>query len=140
MSIENIFNISASAMTAQQLRLTSTASNLSNADVATNSADTAYKARYPVFSAVQSAVTDAMEQQTAGVQVDGMYESPAEIRKQYQPGHPRADQDGFVYYSNVNTVEEMTNLISASRSYEMNAQVLNTAKSLMLRTLQLGQS
>ena len=140
MTIENIFDISGSAMTAQQLRMTTTASNLSKADMTTGSANSAYKARYPIFSAAQSAVNSSLMEQIGGVKIEGIYESNTEARKSYQPGHPIADENGYVYYSNVNPIEEMTNLISASRSYEMNAQVLTTAKTLMLRTLQLGQS
>lgn len=139
MSLQKIFDIAGSGMSAQQVRMTTTASNLSNAEVAAGSADQAYKARYPVFSAIQQAVNAAHNDASTGVKVDGIYQSETEARKQYQPGHPLADKDGFVYYPNVNAAEEMANLISASRSYQMNAQVLNTTKTLLLRTLQLGQ-
>lgn len=135
MSLFNIFDIAGSGMSAQMVRLNTTASNISNADTASSSVDRTYRARYPLFSTV---MTGEMGQQAAGVEVKGIVESNAPLRPQYSPNHPMADEQGYVYYPNVNVVEEMANMMSASRSYETNVQVINTSKQLMTKTLQLG--
>ncbi len=135
MSLFNIFDIAGSGMSAQMVRLNTTASNISNADTASSSVDRTYRARYPVFSTVMAG---EMGQQAAGVEVKGIVESSAPLRPQYSPNHPMADEQGYVYYPNVNVVEEMANMMSASRSYETNVQVINTSKQLMTKTLQLG--
>ncbi len=135
MSLFNIFDIAGSGMSAQMVRLNTTASNISNADTASSSVDQTYRARYPLFSTV---MTGEMGQQAAGVEVKGIVESSAPLRPQYSPNHPMADEQGYVYYPNVNVVEEMANMMSASRSYETNVQVINTSKQLMTKTLQLG--
>lgn len=139
MSIDKIFDIAGSGMSAQTLRLTTTASNLTNADVAASNPDETYKARYPVFQGFQVELDQAFAKSEVGVQVQQIMESDTPARKMYQPGHPQADKEGYVYYPDINVAEQMANLISASRSYQLNAQVLNTTKQLMLRTLQLGQ-
>lgn len=135
MSLFNIFDIAGSGMSAQMVRLNTTASNISNADTASSSVERTYRARYPLFSTV---MTGEMGQQAAGVEVKGIVESNAPLRPQYSPNHPMADEQGYVYYPNVNVVEEMANMMSASRSYETNVQVINTSKQLMTKTLQLG--
>lgn len=139
MALNAIFDIAGSAMTAQSMRLTTTASNMSNADVVASSAAKAYRPRYPIFASVQSEANGFFEDSKPGVKVAGILESSAQPLKRYQPNHPMADKEGYVYAPNVNVVEEMTNMISASRSYQMNIEVMNTAKELMMRTLQLGQ-
>ena len=135
MSSFKIFDIAGSAMSAQSARLNTVASNLANADSVSGSADGAYKARMPVFKAM----TGPGESDTAGVQVLGIVESNAQAEKRYEPGHPLADAEGYVYAPNVNVVEEMVNMISASRSYQSSVDVMNTAKDLALRTLTLGK-
>jgi len=137
MPLSTIFDIAGSAMSAQSVRLNTVASNLANADSVATSPATAYRARNPVFSAVMQGMGRNTE--SVGVKVQGVTESQAPINKQYQPGHPLADATGFVYTTNVNPVEEMANMISASRSYQNNVEVLNTSKQLMLSTLKLGQ-
>ncbi|VAW87200.1 Flagellar basal-body rod protein FlgC [hydrothermal vent metagenome] len=137
MSLFNIFDIAGSGMSAQMVRLNTTASNISNADTASSSVDRTYRARYPLFSTV---MTGEMGQQAAGVKVKGIVESNAPLRPQYSPNHPMADEQGYVYYPNVNVIEEMANMMSASRSYETNVQVINTSKQLMMKTLQLGRN
>lgn len=133
MSLFSIFNVSSSAMSAQSLRLNATASNMANADAVATKPEDAYKAREPVFQQV-------MEQNGGvGVRVSGMTQSNAANPALYEPGNPLADKDGYVYSSNVNPVEEMVNMLSASRSYQTNVQMMDTAKNLALRTLQLGQ-
>lgn len=126
-------------MSAQSLRLTTTASNMSNANVVSGSPETAYRPRYPLFSAIQSEASESIFSKQPGVEVSEVIESDRAPLMRYQPSHPLANDKGYVYLPNVNIVEEMTNMISASRSYQMNAEVLNTTKQLMSKTLQLGQ-
>ncbi len=137
MDLYNVMDIAGSALSAQSVRLNTTASNLANADSIASSIDQTYRARHPVFQAVQAAVNGQME--TQGVRVRGVVESSAPPRPRYEPNHPMADDKGYVYAPNVNLVEEMANMISASRSYQTNVQVANTAKQMLARTLQLGQ-
>ena len=145
MALFNIFNIAGSGMSAESVRLNTVASNLANADSVGSSPATAYKARYPVFQAIQSSLmspgagADPAQAADAAVQVRGIVESTAAGTASYQPGNPLADANGYVYNSNVNVVEQMADMISASRSYQNDAQVLETSKSLMLDTLKLAQ-
>ncbi|WP_406666953.1 flagellar basal body rod protein FlgC [Gallaecimonas sp. GXIMD1310] len=133
-----IFDVAGSAMSAQSVRLNTTASNLANANSVSSSAGATYRARQPVFAAE---LNNAMggQQDSVGVKVMGIVESKKPLVKEYNPDHPMADKDGFIYKPNVNVVEEMTNMISASRSYQTNVQVTDVAKQMLLRTLQLGQ-
>lgn len=134
MSLFRIFDISGSALHAQTVRLNTTASNMANAESASSSTATTYRARYPVFAAqLQTA-----EDEAAGVDVLGIVESQTPLRREYRPDHPLADQDGYINLPNVNPVEEMANMISASRSYQSNVEVLNTSKQMLMRTLSLG--
>ncbi|MEM8983244.1 MAG: flagellar basal body rod protein FlgC [Pseudomonadota bacterium] len=135
MSMLNVFDIAGSGMTAQSVRLNTTASNLANAGDVAGSADSAYRAKQPVFSAVYDTFGDGAN---VAVRVTGITESNAPVRALYQPEHPDADADGNVWVSNVNAVEEMVNMLSASRSYQNNIEVLQTSKDLLLRTLSLG--
>jgi flagellar basal-body rod protein FlgC len=145
MALFNIFNIAGSGMSAESVRLNTVASNLANADSVSSSPDTAYKARYPVFQAIQASLmspsggTDPAQAADAAVKVNGVVESTAAGTARYEPGNPLADGNGYVYSSNVNVVEQMADMISASRSYQNDAQVLETSKSLMLDTLKLAQ-
>ena len=140
MSLNTVFDIAGSALVAETTRLASSASNMSNANVVTGSPEDTYRAQYPVFQEVQEESQQWMNNQIrAGVAVPQFYESQAEPVKQYQPNHPLADKDGFVYSPNINYVEEMANIISASRAYQMDLEMLNTTKQLIQRTLQLGQ-
>lgn len=135
MSSFRIFDIAGSALSAQSVRLNTVASNLANADALASDATQAYRARMPVFQARP----DASAPETASVSVLGVVESTAPALKRHAPGHPMADAEGYVYAPNVNVVEEMVNLISASRSYQSNIEVMNTAKELALSTLNLGR-
>ncbi|MDO9003656.1 MAG: flagellar basal body rod protein FlgC [Aquabacterium sp.] len=134
MSMFSIFNVSGSAVSAQSQRLNVVASNLANADTVAGPDRAPYKARQVVFT-----TTPMGEVGTAGVTVSNITEDNTPGRKVLDPKHPQADAEGYVTYSNVNAVEEMVNMISASRSYQNNIEVMNTAKSLLLKTLQLGQ-
>ena len=138
MSMLNIFNVSGSAASAQSQRLNVVASNLANADTVAGPDGQAYKARQVMF---QTQLMGAGNSATAaGVAVSAITEDQSAGRRVHDPKHPAADAEGYVTYSNVNAVEEMVNMISASRSYQSNIEVMNTAKSLLLKTLQMGQS
>ncbi|MDI9819481.1 MULTISPECIES: flagellar basal body rod protein FlgC [unclassified Legionella] len=140
MSLNNIFDIAGSALVAETTRLTTSASNMSNANVVTGKPEDTYKAQYPVFRTVQDQAQQWMDNQVkAGVEVTAIYESEAEALKQYEPSNPLADEQGFVYAPNINYVAEMANIISASRAFQMSLEMLNTTKQLIQRTLQLGQ-
>ena len=138
MGMMNIFNVSGSAASAQSQRLNVVASNLANADTVAGPNGQAFKARQVTFQ-TQLMGEIANDPTAAGVRVSNVSEDPTPGRRVHDPKHPGADADGYVTYSNVNAVEEMVNMISASRSYQNNIEVMNTAKSLLLKTLQLGQ-
>lgn len=137
MSLSNIFEIAGSALTAQSQRLNVVASNLANADSATSSTGQPYKARQVVFAA--AAPDGGGDGTVGGVQVAGVVEDPSPMKQVYDPKNPLADEKGYVTMPNVNVVEEMVNMISASRSYQNNADMMNTAKALMIKTLSIGQ-
>ena len=145
MSLFSVFNVAGSGMAAQSTRLNTVASNLANADSVSSTPEGAYRAREPLFSAVKSqlgAGTHAAGEgaaQAEGVQVLGITQSQAAIPSRYEPGNPMADANGYVYASNVNPVDELVNMISASRSYQQNVEVMNTTKQLLIKTLNLGQ-
>jgi len=134
MSLFQIFSISGSAASAQTQRLNAVASNLANADALATADGQSYKARQVLFQTVN--LGDSL---SSGVQVSGVQEDNSPARRVLSPGHPSADAQGYVTYSNVNPVEEMVNMMSASRSYQNNIEVMNTAKNLLLKTLSLGQ-
>lgn len=157
MALGTIFDIAGTGMNAQSLRLNTTASNLANAQSASSSVDEVYRSRQPVFAAIAQQEMASLrgslggvgeggysqnEQDAgagAGVQVMGIVESDAPLQRRYEPSHPKADADGYVFYPNVNPVEEMANMISASRSFQMNVEVMNSAKQMVQRVLTLGQ-
>ena len=134
MSLFNIFNVAGSAMSAQAQRLNVVSSNLANADSVTSSNGQPYKAKQVVFSAVPVAVTAS-----TGVKVSDVVEDANPPKLMYDPKHPLADEKGYVAMPNVNVVEEMVNMISASRSYQTNVETMNAAKSMLMKTLTLGQ-
>jgi flagellar basal-body rod protein FlgC len=136
MSSFRIFDIAGAGMSAQSVRLNTVASNLANAESVTGDPATVYRARHPVFQA--QAPQNAGDEGTS-VSVQGIVESTAAPDKRYDPGNPLADGQGYVYAPNVNSVEEMVDMISASRSYQNNVEVMNTARSMLLATLKLGQ-
>ncbi|TQV75303.1 flagellar basal body rod protein FlgC [Aliikangiella marina] len=139
MSLYDIFNISGSGMAAQSVRLNTTASNIANADSVASSSGEVYKARHPVFQTVMNGLSTSNGAPDGGVSVVGVIESQAEAIARYQPQNPLADEQGFVYAPNINLVEEMANMISASRSYQTNVQVANLTKNLLNKTLTLGR-
>ncbi|HLJ37280.1 MAG TPA: flagellar basal body rod protein FlgC [Steroidobacteraceae bacterium] len=142
MSSFKVFDIAGAGLSAQSVRLNTVASNLANADSVSGDPSTVYKARHPVFQAVQAAVGAAAAAQGASggasVRVAGIVESQAPAIVRNDPGNPLADAQGNVYAPNVNVIEEMTDMISASRAYQNDVEVMSTAKDLMLATLKLG--
>ena len=140
MSLFNVFNTAGSALNAQTIRLNTTASNLANAESVNGDATKVYRARHPVFQAMMNTADAGFDDQDAatGVRVLGIVESTAAPLKTYQPDHPLADKDGFVYTSNVNSIEEMTNMISANRSFATNIEAINTARDLLLKVISMG--
>jgi flagellar basal-body rod protein FlgC len=137
MSLFSIFNVAGSGMAAQSLRLNTVASNLANADSVASTPEGAYRSREPLFAAVKNQQDSNAAGE--GVQVLGVTESQAAIPSRYEPGNPLADTDGYVYSSNVNPVDELVNMISASRSYQNNVEVMNSTRQLMQKTLDLGK-
>jgi flagellar basal-body rod protein FlgC len=138
MSSFKIFDIAGSALSAQSVRLNTVASNLANANTVSGDKESVYKARYPVFEAVIAGIgRDAGS--TASVRVTEVIESEKAPLARYEPGNPVADADGFVYAPDINPVEQMVDMISASRSYQNNIEVMNSSKEMLLATLRLGQ-
>lgn len=153
MSLFNVFDIAGSGLAAQSIRLNTTASNLANADSVASDQTKAYRARVPVFEAVlrQAAMGGGMMDTSysntgndatgdaVGVRVLGVIESQAPIAKRYEPGNPLADATGYVYSSNVNTVEALADMISASRTFQSNVEAINTSRDLLLKTISMGR-
>ncbi|WP_320826747.1 flagellar basal body rod protein FlgC [Reinekea sp.] len=146
MSLGNIFDISGSGMNAQSIRLNTTASNLANAQSVSSSLEETYRARKPIFQNIQSDYMDRgmmpvdMDHDVGnGVKVAAIIEKDGPLDVRYEPTHPFADEEGYVYYPNVNVVEEMADMMSASRSFTVNVEVFNTAKTMMQKTLTMGK-
>ena len=133
MSLFNVFGIAGSGMSAQSVRLNLTASNIANSESVASSPEQAYRARHPVFRTILN------EAAAGGVRTAAVVEDKKAGAMRYDPEHPLADDQGYIYASNVNPVEEMANMISASRSFQQNVEVMNTSKELLLRTLRLGE-
>ncbi|MBL4608023.1 MAG: flagellar basal body rod protein FlgC [Pseudomonadales bacterium] len=144
MSLFNVLDISSTGMNAQTIRLNTTASNIANADSVASSVDKTYRARHPIFAVraqdlAASPISGDSAESGSGVDVLGIVESNAPLQLRYQPDHPAANEQGYVSYPNVNIVEEMANMMSASRSFETNVEVANSAKQMLQRILTLGQ-
>ena len=137
MGLFSIFDVSGSAMSAQTVRLNTVASNMANSEVVSSTEAGAYHARQPVFSAVMKAIGG--DPAIVPVEISGIVESDAPLRREYQPHHPLADEQGYVFMPNVNVVEEMANMISASRGYETSIEVMEASKRMLQQTLALGQ-
>jgi len=138
MSLFNVMSISSTGMEAENVRLNTTASNIANANSVSSSYDETYRARHPVFAAeLQRAMGD--QSKGVGVEVKGIVESDEPLQVEYAPHNPMADEEGYIYKPNVNIVEEMANMMSASKAYETNVQVADTTKKIFRRVLQLGQ-
>ncbi len=138
MSMFRVFDVAGSALAAQTVRMNTTASNLANANSVSSSVETTYRARQPIFKAMLDEAKGGGGA-SVGVNVEGIVESQEPLQRRYDPSHPMANADGYIFMPNVNVVEEMANMMSASRSYQTNVEVMNTAKQLALRTISLGQ-
>lgn len=147
MSLASVFNIAGTGMSAQTTRLNTVASNIANAESVSSSIDQTYRARHPVFATVfqQSqgsgggSLFAEQDEAGSGVQVLGIVEDQSNLDMRYEPNHPAANEDGYVFYPNVNVVEEMADMISASRAFQTNAEMMNTAKTMLQKVLTLGQ-
>ncbi|WP_101759996.1 flagellar basal body rod protein FlgC [Oceanicoccus sp. KOV_DT_Chl] len=148
MSLSSVFDIAGMGMSAQSIRLNTTASNLANAQSASSNTSEVYRARHPVFETMRrdlmhgddfNVMPSVDDDASMGLRVSGIVESDAPLQRRYEPNHMKADEDGYVYYPNVNVVEEMADMISASRSFQINVEVMNSAKTMMQRVLTLGQ-
>ena len=136
MSLFKVLDISATGMHVQTVRLNTIASNMANVDSISSNADETYRAKEPVFQTILDAETG---RPTGGVRIKEIVENQAPLKMEYNPNHPMANEEGYIYRPNVNVVEQMANMLSASRTYETNIEVMNTSKQLLLRTLQLGK-
>lgn len=135
MSLFSVFDTAGSALSAQSVRLNTISSNLANIDTVASSAEDAYRARYPVFSAV----LNGQSKSAVAVQVDRIAEGTAAPRRELVPSHPKADAEGFIYSADISAVDEMANMLSASRSFQSNIEAMNTTKQMLLQTLNLGK-
>lgn len=140
MSLFSVFNIAGSALNAQTIRLNTTASNLANAESVDGDPAKVYRARHPVFQTMLDTADTSLDGEgaAAGVRVLGVVESKAPAAMRYEPNNPQANKDGYIYASNVNEIEEMTNMISANRSFSTNVEAINTARDLLLKTISMG--
>lgn len=139
-----IFDVAGQGMSAQSIRLNTISSNMANASSVSSNVNETYRARQPLFEtvmgdALDDVVFDDSEYQTAGVRVSEIVQSQKPLEQKYEPSHPMANDDGYIFLPNVNMVQEMANMISASRTYQMNTQMLNTAKQMMQETIRLGR-
>ena len=147
MSLSQVFNIAGTGMSAQSTRLNTISSNIANAETVSSSIDQTYRARHPVFATVYQGAAEGdrgslfadQQEPGAGVEVLGIVEDKSSLMPRYEPNHPMADANGYVYYPNVNVVEEMADMISANRAFQTNVDMMNTAKQMMQRVLTLGQ-
>ncbi|MBT2987883.1 MAG: flagellar basal body rod protein FlgC [gamma proteobacterium symbiont of Ctena orbiculata] len=137
MSLFKIFDTAASGMSAQSLRLNLVSSNMANADAVSSSIEQTYRARQPVFQTLLDQTNP--DAASTGVRMAGVVESQAPLIQEFAPEHPLANEEGYIFRPNVNMVEEMANMLSASRSYQGNTEVANAAKHLLLATLRMGQ-
>ncbi len=140
MALDNLFNIAGSALNAQTARMNATASNLANAGAVAASDKDAFRAKRTVFKTIMEELGSTKSVNTGGVKVSGISDDPKPIARMSDPGNPSADKDGYVYLSNVNEMTEMVEMMAAARSYQNNVEVVNTARQLMMRTLDIIKS
>lgn len=141
MSLDRLFGVAGSALNAQTIRMNTTASNLANASSVAGSEGEAFRAKRAVFRAlVDDALTNPGAPTVGGVKVDAVVDDQAPVRKVYQPGNPMADGEGYIYQSNVSEVGEMVDMMAAARSYQNNVEVINTARQLLMKTLDASKA
>ncbi len=136
MSMFPTLDISATGMHVQTVRLNTIASNMANVDSISSNSDETYRSKQPVFKTILNEETG---RPAGGVMIDDIVESEAPAIMEYSPNHPMADEDGYIFRPNVNVVEEMANMMDASRTYETNIEVMNTTKQILLKTIQMGK-
>jgi flagellar basal-body rod protein FlgC len=141
MSLDHLFGVAGSALNAQTVRMNTTASNLANAGSVAGSEQEAFRAKRAVFRALMDdAMTNAGASAVGGVKVEAVVDDKAPVRKVYQPGNPLADEEGYIFQSNVSEVGEMVDMMAAARSYQNNVEVINTARQLLMRTLEVSKT
>ena len=140
MSVFPTLDISATGMHVQTIRLNTIASNIANVNSISSNADETYRSKQPVFKTILDDKWGNKRDDIAGVQIHEIVENQEPLKMEYNPNHPMANKDGFIFRPNVNVVEEMANMLDASRSYETNIEVMNTSKQILLRTIQLGKN
>jgi flagellar basal-body rod protein FlgC len=140
MALETIFGIGGSALNAQTVRMNTIASNMANASTVAGSDAEAFRGKRAVFKAILEDQLNAKDNNKGGVQVTAISDDPAPIKKMHDPGNPMADKDGYVYLSNINEMSEMVEMMAANRSFQNNVEVINTARQLMMRTLDIIKS
>ncbi len=136
MSMFKVLDISGSGLHAQTIRLNTIASNMANVDSISSNADTTFRGKKPIFETILDSATGLP---TGGVRVRDIVENQAPLKMEFSPNHPMANGEGYIFRPNVNVVEEMTDMMSASRTFQTNIEVMNTAKQLLLRTIQIGK-
>lgn len=137
MPLMNIFDVAGSGMSAQTVRLNTVASNMANANSASSSLEGTYRARHPVFATLVDEFGNRPE--SAGVEIKGIVESTVPMERRHAPGHPMADEKGYIFLPNVNPIHEMADMMSAARAYRNNVQMMQTSRQLLLDTLKIGQ-
>ena len=141
MSLDNIFGIAGSALNAQTTRMNATASNLANAGSVAATEKDAFRGKRAVFKAIlETQIGSQPAVNNGGVKIHSLIDDPAPITRMSSPGNPSADKDGYVYLSNVNEMTEMVEMMAAARSYQNNVEVINTARQLMMRTIDIIKS
>lgn len=139
MSLFDAMGIASTGLTAQSIRLNTIASNMANANTVASSEEDAYKAKAPVFNAVLDTELEFAEDAMLGVKVEDIVEVGGPARQEFNPSHPLADENGYIYRPDIDATTEMANMMQASRSYQSSIEAINTAKQLALRTLTLGK-
>ena len=139
MSLFDVMDVASTSLTAQTVRLHTIAENMANANTVSSTADDTYRAKAPVFKAILEGQVDPMEASKLGVELDGVVEVGAPARQEFNPAHPLADENGYIYRPDIDAATEMSQMMQASRSFQNSIEAINTAKQLALRTLTLGK-
>lgn len=139
MSLFDVMDVASTSLTAQTVRLHTIAENMANANTVSSNADDTYRAKAPIFKAILEGQVDPMEASKLGVEIDGVVEVGGPARQEFNPAHPLADENGFIYRPDIDAATEMSQMMQASRSFQNSIEAINTAKQLALRTLTLGK-
>ena len=139
MSLFDVMDVASTSLTAQTVRLHTIAENMANANTVSSNAEDTYRAKAPAFKAILEGQVDPMEASKLGVELDGVVEVGGPARQEFNPAHPLADENGFIYRPDIDAATEMSQMMQASRSFQNSIEAINTAKQLALRTLTLGK-